>query len=63
MVNIFLNSYNTPGDLFQNFTHELLHQGTYGLLAEFPMGKKKWATVGHGFGLISRDNCAREYGS
>ena len=40
---------------FKNFTHELLTQGTYGLLAEFPMGKKNnWATVGHGFGLISR---------
>ena len=24
---------------------------------------KKWATVDHGFGLISRGNCAREYGN
>ena len=63
MVNIFLNknSYNTPGDLyfFQNFTIELLPQETYGILAEFLMGKKNH---GHGFELISRDNCAREYG-
>ena len=55
MVNIFLNknSYNTPEDLylFQNFTHELLPQGTYGLLAEFSMWKKNnWALLVTGSG-------------
>ena len=63
MVNIFLNknSYNTPGNLylFQNFTHELLPQGTYGSISWISHGEKNH---GHGFELISRGNCAREYG-